>query len=91
MSYLQNRIFCIIGGLLGAGGIAAYAASAHISGGYYGALAPVLLGNATLLVVLGLLKIESVTARIGGLLISIGVVLFGLDLTLLQCCGHHPV
>lgn len=89
MCYLPNRIFCALGGLLGAGGIAAYAAASHLTGSHYSALAPILLGNASLLVMLGLSKIQCVIAWMAGLLISLGAVLFGSDLMLFQSAERH--
>lgn len=83
------RFFCIIGGLYGAGGIAAFAASKHI-GGFYADFAPILLGNAPALLVLGLGKTEACLPRLAGLLIAAGAALFTLALLWLQYRGHHP-
>ena len=77
MSDLNKRILCGFSGLYGAGGIAAYAAASHI-GGYYEAVAPVLLGNAAAL--LGLSVATNIVMRLSGFFIIIGVALFASDI-----------
>lgn len=89
MCHLANRVFCAVGGLLGATGIAAYVAATHIGNDYYAELAPILLGNAPILVILGFSKIRCIIAWIGGLLISLGAILFALDLPIIQTKGFH--
>lgn len=79
MSDLNKRILSAFSGFYGAGGIAAYAAASHI-GGYYGAMAPVLLGNAAALLGLSVATKTNIVTRLSGALIIIGVALFAADI-----------
>ena len=79
MSDLNKRILCGFSGLYGAGGIAAYAAASHI-GGYYEAVAPVLLGNAAALLGLSVATKTNIVMRLSGFFIIIGVALFASDI-----------
>jgi len=83
------RFFAAAGGLFGAAGIAAYAASHH-AGGYYGNFAPILLGNAPIFIALALTKTSAFLPRLAGLLIFLGGLLFTLAMLSLQYWGHHP-
>lgn len=89
MSNSASRIFSLIGGLFGAAGVIFYAAAAHLPDGYYASLAPILLGHATLLVMLGIIKTESMFPRIAGVLIVLGVLLFSSDLIIRQTTGYR--
>ncbi|KAA6405899.1 hypothetical protein [Candidatus Tokpelaia sp.] len=82
-----HRFFCLVGGIFGAGGIAAFAAAKHI-GGFYGDFAPILLGNAPVFLLLGLGKTESCLPRLAGLLIFLGGSLFTATLLALQYYGR---
>lgn len=89
MKRVSNRVFCFTGGLFGAGGIASYAAAAHIhvSQNNYGAIAPILLGHGILLVALALADKRSMFTRLSGALIMIGALLFVGDLLFSQTWG----
>ncbi|AQS41954.1 MAG: Hypothetical protein BHV28_12700 [Candidatus Tokpelaia hoelldobleri] len=89
MTHIANRIFCAAGGLLGACGIAAYAAAAHITQGYYSVLAPILLGNGAVLVALGLSSKQCMVIWIAGFLITFGAILFSSDLICAQIMQFH--
>lgn len=79
MTRLSQRICCAFSGLFGAGGIAAYAAASHI-GGYYTAVAPVLLGNAAALFGFFIATKTNIVMRLSGVLIISGVLLFAADI-----------
>ena len=79
MTRLSQRICCAFSGLFGACGIAAYAAASHI-GGYYAAVAPVLLGNAAALFGFFIATKTNIVMRLSGVLIIIGVLLFAADI-----------
>ena len=89
---LCRRVFCyrffgLMGGIFGAGGIAALAAAKHI-GGFYGDFAPILLAHAPVFLLLGLNKVQACLPRLAGLLIFLGSVMFTAALLSLQYCGH---
>lgn len=79
MSDFNKRILSAFSGLYGAAGIAAYAAASHI-GGYYDAIAPVLLGNAAALLGLSVATKTNIVMRLSGVFIIIGVGLFAADI-----------
>lgn len=79
MSKITKRLFCAFAGLYGGSGIAAYAAASHI-GGYYDAIAPLLLGNGAALIGLSVASKTNIVMRLSGVLIIIGVGLFVSDI-----------
>lgn len=85
--HYANRIFCFLGGLFGAMGIAAYAASAHVSQSYYGIMAPILLGHGVLLVAVAFANKKSLFVSLSGALIILGVIFFVGDLLFRQILG----
>jgi len=81
------RPFVIAGGLSGALAIAAYAASAHSGSSHLGTVAPLLLAHAPALLVFALLAPGRMTARLGGWITLLGLVLFCGDLVMRDMTG----
>lgn len=83
MLKITDRLFCGFGGVFGAAGIASFAAASHF-GGYYGAIAPILLSNGCVLIALSLSTKTNFIMQLGGILIILGVTLFAGDILLQQ-------
>lgn len=88
MDNFFQKVFYIFGGIFGASSFAAYAASAHVNG-FYGHIAPILLGNAlALLFLANICAYKSIYKNLLGISLIIGVSLFCGDLLLRQFIAH---
>lgn len=83
-----SRLTMLLAGLLGASGVAAAAASAHLGGALLPPLALVALTQAPAMLALGLLSPVAVALRIGALGIGVGALLFVGDLAVRQFWGQ---
>lgn len=81
------RPFAFFGGLSGAAALAAYAASAHAGSANLATVAPILLAHAPALLVFALLAPGRMTAKLGGWIILLGLVLFTGDLVVRDMTG----
>lgn len=75
-----HRGFVAIGGLIGAAGIASYAAAAHSPSGHIATIAPMLLIHAPVFLALSPLARINRAALLGGLILALGLLLFVGDL-----------
>lgn len=81
------RPFIIAGALSGAAAMVAYAASAHGGSANLSLIAPLLLAHAPALLVLALLAAGRITARLGGWVLFLGLLLFTGDLLMRDMTG----
>ena len=82
-----NRLAILIAGILGAGGVAAAAASTHSGGALLAPLSLVALTQAPVLLAIGLSPVKAIPPRIGALVVGIGALLFAADLALRHLAG----
>lgn len=87
--YEINRTFAALGGLIGAAGIAAYAAAAHSASAHLGAIAPILFIHAPAFLALAVLAKISRAAYGGGLTLLLGLILFIGDLASRDITGDR--
>jgi uncharacterized membrane protein YgdD (TMEM256/DUF423 family) len=84
-----NRLMLFLAGLLGAGGVAAAAASAHQGGALLQPLALVALTQAPALLAFGLSPVPSAGLRAGVLVVAAGALIFTADLAVRHLWGPH--
>lgn len=84
-----NRTFAGLGGLIGAAGIAAYAAAAHSASAHLGTIAPILFIHAPAFLALAVLARISRAAYVGGLVLLLGLILFIGDLASRDITGDR--
>jgi uncharacterized membrane protein YgdD (TMEM256/DUF423 family) len=84
-----NRLMLFLAGVLGAGGMAAAAASAHAGGAFLDPLALVALTQAPALLAFGLAGPLSAGLRAGAVVVALGAVLFTADLAARHFGGPH--
>lgn len=87
--YEINRTFAVLGGLIGAAGIAAYAAAAHSASAHLGTIAPILFIHAPAFLALAVLAKISRAAYGGGLTLLLGLILFIGDLASRDITGDR--
>lgn len=84
-----NRLMIFCAGLLGAGGVAAAAASTHAGGALLQPLALVALTQAPALLAFGLATATSAGLRAGAIVVAAGALVFTADLALRHLGGPH--
>eukprot|EP01132_Coremiostelium_polycephalum_P011024 gene11024-13500_t len=84
-----NRTFAGLGGLIGAAGIAAYAAAAHSASPHMATIAPILFIHAPAFLALAVLAKISRAAYGGGLALLLGLLLFIGDLASRDIAGDR--
>jgi uncharacterized membrane protein YgdD (TMEM256/DUF423 family) len=84
-----NRLMLLLAGLLGAGGVAAAAASAHTGDALLQPLALIALTQAPALLAFGLVPVRGICLRAGALAIGGGAALFCADLAVRHILGPH--
>ena len=84
-----NRAFQFIGGICGATGVAAYAASTHGNSAHLGTVAPFLLLHAAAFLALACLVVSNKVAMLGGYVILVGLALFTGDLLARDFAGDR--
>ncbi|MFJ7353541.1 DUF423 domain-containing protein [Phyllobacterium sp. NPDC097923] len=84
-----NRTFAGLGGLIGAAGIAAYAAAAHSASPHMATIAPILFIHAPAFLALAVLAKISRAAYGGGLALLLGLLLFIGDLASRDITGDR--
>jgi len=84
-----TRLMLFFAGLLGAGGVAAAAASAHTGAALLQSLALVALTQAPALLAFGLVPVRSAGLRTGALIVAAGALLFAADLAVRHFLGPH--
>jgi uncharacterized membrane protein YgdD (TMEM256/DUF423 family) len=84
-----NRTFAALGGLIGAAGIAAYAAAAHSASAHMSTIAPILFIHAPAFLALAILAKISRAAYGGGLALLLGLILFIGDLASRDITGDR--
>lgn len=87
--YAINRTFAALGGLIGAAGIAAYAAAAHSASAHMSTIAPILFIHAPAFLALAILAKISRAAYGGGLALLLGLILFIGDLASRDITGDR--
>ncbi|PRD51203.1 DUF423 domain-containing protein [Phyllobacterium myrsinacearum] len=85
----MNRTFAALGGLIGAAGIAAYAAAAHSASAHMSTIAPILFIHAPAFLALAILAKISRAAYGGGLALLLGLILFIGDLASRDITGDR--
>ncbi len=75
-----DRLMLFLAGLLGAGGVAAAAASAHQGGAFLDPLALIALTQAPALLAFGLSQVRVAGLRAGALVVAAGAAIFTADL-----------
>jgi len=84
-----NRLMLFFAGLLGAGGVAAAAGSAHTGGELLQPLALIALTQAPALLAFGLAPAASPVLRAGAFVIAAGALIFTADLAVRHLAGPH--
>jgi uncharacterized membrane protein YgdD (TMEM256/DUF423 family) len=84
----SNQAFVLAGGLCGAAGVALSAVAAHRGGAFVGTAAQMLLMHAPVLLLAGLIG-GTRLLRLGGLVLSVGLVLFCGDLLARDLLGSR--
>jgi uncharacterized membrane protein YgdD (TMEM256/DUF423 family) len=84
-----SRMMLFCAGLLGAGGVAAAAASTHQGGPLLQPLALIALTHAPPLLAFGLSPARSAGLRVGAIVVAAGAVVFAADLTVRHLWGPH--
>lgn len=84
-----SRLVLFVAGLLGAAGVAAAAASAHLGDALFGPLSLVALTQAPALLAFGLSGVRGLPFRAGAMAIGLGALLFCGDLAARQFLGPH--
>ncbi|MCB1503328.1 MAG: DUF423 domain-containing protein [Bauldia sp.] len=82
-----NRLMLVLAGLLGAGGVAAAAGSAHAGGALLQPLALVSLTQAPAMLAFGLASVPAAGLRVGASVIGLGALLFCADLAVRHLSG----
>ncbi|MBI1622816.1 DUF423 domain-containing protein [Aquamicrobium zhengzhouense] len=83
---MANSAFILVGGLIGAAGVALSAASAHLGGGNVGTVASFALAHAPVFLSVGLLGRNRVM-NTGSVVLLVGLLLFSADLLMRQFHG----